>query len=159
MSRQEVKDKLVEKLKLVPQSEEDVVYILSRVRKILERKNHPDKYSILNFYCNLSLHTKITKAPKIIVDELKKFREGSEKTIMFDGSFVDFHGQLKNLLNEEGIQNFYPLEEQVQKEFNGLLIDIWSHTPIRIEYVEAYDVMIEGKHDELGIVISIGTTK
>ena len=155
MGEKEIKDKLLEKLKCIPETEEDIVYILSRVRKILESRNHPEKYSILNFYCNLTLHTKITNAPKIITDELKKFHAGFGNTVMFNGSFTDFHNQLETLLGDEGISNFYPLDERIQKKINEILIDIWSHTPIRIDYTESYDVSIEGTTDEFGICISI----
>lgn len=151
MGEKEIKDKLQRKLNSVPEDEEDVVYILSRIRKILEIEDYPEKFAILNFYCNLALHSKITKPPKIVVKKLKEIQDGSgdyPKTF-FEVTLSDFHNQLKEFCMDYGLSNFYSDEEQKKNlaSFNNLLIDVFSHTPIRIEYIEGFNFTISRTED------------
>ncbi len=76
MAKEQILEKLAEKLKIVPTSESDVVYILSRIRKVLEINNYPETYSTLNFYCNLALHSKIDRLPKSIYDMFVRIKDG-----------------------------------------------------------------------------------
>ena len=72
MSKIQILEKLSTKFQTIPSSEEDVVYVLSRIRKVLEMHDYPEKYSILNFYCNLALHSRIDRYPRIVEDMLKR---------------------------------------------------------------------------------------
>ena len=151
MGEKEIKDKLQKKLTSIPEDEEDVVYILSRIRKILEIEDYPEKFAVLNFYCNLTLHSKITKPPKIVVEKLKEIQSGSgdyPKTF-FDVTLFDFHNQLNEFCKDYGFSSFYSNEEQKKNllSFNNLLIDVFSHTPIRIEYVEGFNFTISRTKD------------
>lgn len=150
MGEKEIKDKLIAKLKSVPESEEDVVYILSRIRKILEINNYPSEFSILNFYCNLTLHAKISKPPKSVIEKLKKINDAAEDyaEALFAITHRDFHEQLNLFCKTYHFGSFYS-ENNSKKvlELNNLLLSVWSHTPIRIEYTEAVDFVIEVTQD------------
>lgn len=143
MGKKEILKKLTDKFRHIPKSEEDAVYVLSRVRKILELDGHPEKYSILNFYCNLALHSKITRPPKIVIERLEKIRAGSDYSNSIVG-FADFHGQLKAFLVEHKLPNFYEIasESDVQ-DFNRVLNSVYSHTPIVTEVVTKYQTSID----------------
>jgi hypothetical protein len=58
-------EKLQKILKQSIYSEQDVVYILSRIRKILEIDEKKEQYKVLNFYCNWALHSKINDTNSI----------------------------------------------------------------------------------------------
>lgn len=166
MGKNEIEDKLRKKLSSIPESEEDIVYILSRVRKLLELKNYPSEFSILNFYCNLTLHAKITRPPKAVVDKLKKVRDATEDyaEALFDITHRDFHKQLDSFCKSYDIESFYSVEETGEsrskklKKLNDLLLSVWSHTPIRIEYVEGFDCIIEQTPDGF-FSVTIGPEK
>ncbi len=143
MSRSEIIEKVVNKSREFPKTEESVVFLLSKIRKILEDDSYPEKYSVLNFYCNLALHSKIERPPKKYSENIKKLIEGED----FDNSFIkfnDFHSQLKVFFDDYGIHNFYlnqPLESK--KIFEQLLIDTWSETPIRISVIDEYNIKVD----------------
>lgn len=68
----EMIDKLSRELKKEMSEECRVVYILSRIRKVLELENSKNKYKVLNFYCNWSLHAKIDNT-KPVREFIKSF--------------------------------------------------------------------------------------
>jgi hypothetical protein len=43
-------------------SPSDQHYLVSQVRQVLEHKRLKQKYNIVNFYCNLTLHTKLSRS-------------------------------------------------------------------------------------------------
>jgi predicted nucleic-acid-binding Zn-ribbon protein len=153
MCEKEIKDKLQKKLSSIPETEEDVVYVLSRIRKIFEINSRPSEFAILNFYCNLTLHTKITRPPKVVVKKLKEIQNGTGDypRTFFDVTLNDFHKQLDEFCKRYGFQSFYSNKKTRLEPFNNLLIDVWSHTPIRIEYVEGFNFTIS--RTEEGIII------
>ncbi len=158
MGEKEIKDKLIEKLVSVPKTEEDIVYVLSRIIKILEINNKPENYSILNFYCNLTLHAQITRPPKIIIEKLKKYHKKADHSMIFEITSGDFHDQLDKFLKEHSIPSFYPIKPEDLKALDDLLLSVWSHTPIRIEYVEAFDISFK-KNIEGGLTVSVKPIK
>lgn len=133
MGEKEILDKLTEVFRK-PLTEEGVVYILSRVRKILEIKNEKKEKSVLNFHCNLALHSRINNVPEEIlntflnltIDRFLKLKENEKYTDPFTTRFNDFHKELKAFIKE----NKLPVFEYDFKSFNELLFKIYSHTPI-----------------------------
>ena len=139
MGQLKILEKLSNKLKSAPASEEDAVYILSRIRKILEIDDFPEKYSILNFYCNLALHSRIDRFPKKVSDMLQRVRRGTDYSNSIV-NFTDFHAQLKDFLKEYDLPNFY--KNYKIGNFNKLLNAIYSDTPITLRCVE-YEIKID----------------
>jgi len=147
MGEIEILNKLSNKLKSVPRSEEDIIYILSRIRKILEISNHPEKYSILNFYCNLSLHPKITKTPKIVSERMREILSGKSPQASIIG-IADFQIQFKEFVKEYNLPDFYlKSSSEERKNFNKIFWDVLSDTPIKIENVVEYDVILKKESD------------
>ncbi len=54
--------KLSDEIKKGINSEVQVVYLLAGIRKLLERDNQKDTYSVLNFHCNWVLHSELNNA-------------------------------------------------------------------------------------------------
>ena len=59
MAREAIRDKLLPKLTQVIRNESQVLYIMSRLRKLLEHSNTQQDFPLVNFYCNWVLHTKL----------------------------------------------------------------------------------------------------
>ncbi len=142
MGEPDILTKLSKKLQTVPSSEEDIVYILSRIRKFLEIKNHPAKYSILNFYCNFALHTKIDKIiPKELGQELKRVHDNLEYNHPFLG-YPKLHEQMVEFMREYSLPNFYTHPDFKGREFTEILNSIYSDTPVIVSFVTQYKAVV-----------------
>lgn len=134
--------KLSEKFESAPRSEEDVVFILSRIRKIIEKENYPEKYSILNFYCNLALHIKIDKrVPKKLADELLRVHTNLEYSHPFFG-YLDLHNQMEKFIKEHNLPDFYEHPDFKGSEFIKLLNSVYCDTPVIVKIVKEYQVVV-----------------
>jgi hypothetical protein len=139
MGENQISEKLYKKLGTPPKLEEDVVYILSRIRKILEIHDYPERYDVLNFYCNLALHSRIDRFPKRVADMLRRAQEGKDYSESIVG-FGDLRKQLISFSEEYKFPNLY--DHCKEGDFNKLLIDIYSETPITFKAVE-YEIHID----------------
>jgi hypothetical protein len=143
MGRLEILEKITLVSKRFPKKEESVVFLISKIRKVLEKDNHPEKYIILNFYCNLSLHSKIDRPPKKISIKVKDLIIGKEiEDIPI--KFSDFHSQLETFFDEYEVNNFYKIRnsDKSKKIFEQLLIETWSDIPIQIGDGSEYIIKI-----------------
>ncbi len=133
----EIVEKLHKKFQTPPTSEEDVVYVLSRIRKLLESKNYPAEFSVLIFYCNLALHVRIDKYSKDVENMLERISIGSDVSDSII-NFYDFHRQIKEFAQR------YNLPEWIYKinDFNKLLNEIYSDTPIIIKKISEYKITV-----------------
>lgn len=127
MAKNQLLEKLSNKLE-VELTEERLVYILSRIRKFLEASDYPSEYSTLNFYCNLTLHSKLTKYdrfPKGASNRLRSLDSGDDYSMAFH---ADFHKELETFLKNYNLPNLY--ERYKIGNLNDILNEIWSDTPI-----------------------------
>lgn len=121
-------------------SEIQMVYILSRIRKVLELNNIKDRYSILNFFSNWALHTEIEKGAypispfltKVIVNDTDDDGFG-----YFDLLFDDLDKFLIEFKLPKRIMNANRLP------LRNILGDIFSDTPLIIQIPpDKYEVKI-----------------
>jgi len=148
MGKPQILEKLTDKLKCVPGSESDVVYILSRIRKILELGNYPEKYSTLLFYCNLALHSTIDRFSKSVNEMLLKVKDGGLNPEAYQNSIIgynDLHKQLSNFLKENNLPDAIYTEEYGVKTFNELLNNIYSETKIILTVKEKFEITVDEK--------------
>jgi|AntRauTorckE6833_2_1112554.scaffolds.fasta_scaffold09456_3 hypothetical protein len=54
---------------------EDVVYLLNRIRILIESKNQKKKYELLNFYGNWIAHYEIEQLPNKIINEIQNMEK------------------------------------------------------------------------------------
>ena len=146
MEKSQIIKKLDVKFQREISSEEDVIYILSRIRKILEIENIKSSYDILNFYCNFALHSRIDHVPPKIKNMFVKMKnDGLNQKNGYTGliiEFEDFHKDLKRFMKEKELSNcLYEKEGEVEK-FNELLTAIYSDTPVTI-ILEKYLAIID----------------
>lgn len=141
MGRSQIFEKLSRKLEEPFLSESDVVYILSRVRKILEIDKKKKDKSVLNFYCNLALHSGINDVPKQILESLIRIKDGTDYSNSIIG-FEDFHKEFKTFLKENKLPESIYTTEKCVREFNKLLLDIFSDTPIILILKNKYQITL-----------------
>src|SRR3989344_2204248 len=133
MGKLDILTKLKNKFASIPKNEEDIIFILSKVRKILDQDSHglESKYGILRFYCNLALHTHIDKVPKELGDEIKRVYDNKSSHHPLYG-YNDLHFQLQKFINEYKLPDFYENPDFQGEEFTGLLNSIYSDTPVTV---------------------------
>lgn len=136
MGKSQIFEKLSKKLKTSPLIESDVVYILSRVRKLIEidyLKSKKKRWIILWFYCSFALHAIMDKnIPEPIYENLKKIENGTDYSSI---GFNDFHKDFFLFLQENKLPQSIYTNNKVQ-EFNDLLFSIYSDTPIIVEKIK-----------------------
>ena len=133
IEKEQILQKLSKKFQHAPVSEEDTVYILSRIRIILEMENYPEEYKFLKFYCDFGLHPKITRVPKAVFDKLQGIQKDDDLSADYSMLFhKDFHKELKDFLINHSLPNFYNKNFR-QNDFNRLLNAVCSDSKIIIE--------------------------
>lgn len=144
MGEKEISDKLLNKLQSIPRSEEDIIYILSRIRKLLELEDHPAEYNILNFYCSLALHSKMDKIiPEEIADGIVKSHtdyEGQHPHPFL--GYLKFHEQLIKFLEDHNLPSFYRLKDFKMGKFLELLNSVYSDTPVIVKLITQYQTVV-----------------
>ena len=107
MGQIEIIEKLDKELRRDIKEECQVVYILSRVRKILEIKNQNEKYKLLKFYCNWTLHSKLDRKSTTVLlknlfeQDIDCKKVGKENARLLISKHSDFF-KLSNLRQELG---------------------------------------------------------
>ena len=127
MARDEIKEKLNKALRKDINEECQVVYILSRIRKLIEIEDSKEKYKVLKFYCDWSLHSIIenTKPVEDILDEFISDEE-SRVNFLYFKRFVDEFGKFA----EEHNLTSEIFEHKKLDRFLELLAEVLSDTPI-----------------------------
>lgn len=146
MVKSQILDKLSNKMVEDSLSESDVVYILSRVRKILEMEESKNIYSVLNFYCNFALHYKIDRVPEKIKNMLIKIKNGGSNPDNYTNSIIDFgdfRQDFEKFIEEHNLPNYIYKRKYGARDFNKLLISIYSDTPIELKLKEEYVITID----------------
>lgn len=147
-----------EKLKAVLRknsfNEVDVVYILSRIRKILEIDNKEKKYKKLKFFCDWALHKQIDNTDPVSED-LQNF----DDTIVVHKflQYEQFDKEFKRFLSEYKIDTDIYSNLKSRLEFHQLLIEIYSDTPVIVKTIKKRKITI--KKGELQEVILDDGTK
>jgi hypothetical protein len=104
--KNDIRNKLQGELIKQIEGEPQVVYILSRIRKIIEIDKKEDDYAKLKFYCDWALHSKINNvgAMREILDGIiaRDGKAGMDLTMQFD----TLHGEIKRFLKEYGLSPF-----------------------------------------------------
>lgn len=121
----ELKEKIRVALNETDINEYLVVFVMSRIRKLLELENIKSSYKLVNIYCNWSLHTKIDRTDDIkdILEEFVNKAETRHNLLMLN----EFKNHFKKFVSE--VLNINLTEDYVNK-FSLILLNIISDTPI-----------------------------
>lgn len=147
MGRIEILEKLDREIKKDIREECQVVYILSRIRKILEAKNtvipigSDRKYQLLWFYCSWVLHYVMDRdsTQKLLrnlfsngIDNQKSAKENAEMLKSNNPDFFKFSSfklELHEFFNEHELS--LDLLDNKWNNFCQILLEIIKETPIR----------------------------
>jgi hypothetical protein len=145
----DIKEKLLTELSEEINTERQVIYILSRIRKILESDKKKKKYKVLNFYCNWALHAEIEdiSSVKDLVDGI--LSEDSKALLEFM-KFNIFHTEFKKFLSEYGLPTNISDDEALRLNFNINLSNIYTDTPMVIKEIKRTRIIWSGASDENG---------
>jgi hypothetical protein len=140
MGQIEVIEKLNRELKKNIKDECQIIYILSRVRKILEINDQKGKYKLLNLYCNWVLHNKLDRKNTTVLladlfeQDIDCQKGGKENAIRIKSNHSNFF-KLSSLKQELG--NFFKdhnlsfdLSNKNWLIFVRLLLEIIKDCPI-----------------------------
>jgi len=145
MGREQIYYKLQKELEKDVLEESQVVYILSKIRKLLEIYKIQGKYKFLNFYCNWAFHSKIDrteKVSKILID----FINGNQRERFL--TFKEFISELKTFLEEFELPTKIIEIEKNYYHFLNILLDIYSETPLSV-YSEKKKIIIRKPDEEI----------
>lgn len=136
--RNNLLDKLSVALKNDISNECEVVYILSKIRKLIDVEDKRDKYKILEFYCDWALHSKMTFGTKKIGGILEDFinHKDGGGFLKFDSFITDY----KRLIEEYNLPKiiFYNNENADRLKnsiiFINYLISIYNDVPLEFDF-------------------------
>lgn len=126
----DIVSKLATHLQKTSFEEADVVYILSRVRKLLETNGNHNKYRKLKFYCDWALHAEIEKGTKVFQEELEAFIAGDKEAGGAILTHQYFETEFREFLKEYGISEGSYMNMPTRMRFRELLAGIYSDTPL-----------------------------
>ncbi len=135
--RLQILDKLTVELKKEIKSEIQVVFILSKIRKLLEWENAKGRYKILNFYCNWVLHNKIDRTEPVgkILRDFIVNKADRYKLVFHE----EFKKEFRRFLKDYNLPVLSPISmEKFKNELNKAL----SETPVEIVIGTRYRIKL-----------------
>lgn len=137
-------DKITNKLRkcLVKEKldEVHVVFLLSRIRKILEMSGR-NNYTKLKFFCDWALHTEIENTDAVYEELIDFFVIGHESYL-----YKPFHTEMKKFLIENSIDTLIYKEMKNTLAFENILDEIYSDTPL---FIRSKNIKITLKKGDL----------
>lgn len=131
--RNDIRGKLQTELNKKIEGEPQVVYILSRARKILEIDKTEEEYKKLKFYCDWALHSTINNvgAVKDLLDGIvvADGKSGSDLTMQFS----TFHEEFKRFLEANELSTTLYDSGKNTFLFNMFLSQIYADTPLIVD--------------------------
>lgn len=129
--RGDIQEKLQGELKKEIKEESQVVYILSRIRKLLEIDKKLDKYNILKFYCDWSLHNEIDRHQTLLTELLGDMPDGEKTNGLL--TFEIFRRELEFFIEEYKLETYIYKNAENESNFKKLLVSIYSEVPLIIK--------------------------
>jgi hypothetical protein len=131
--RNDIREKLQNELNKKIEGEPQVIYILSRVRKILEIDKKGEEYSKLKFYCDWALHSEINN-----VGAVRDILEGiialnGESGLDLTMQFTTFHEEFKKFLQEYNLSTIIYDSDVSRFPFEMSLSQIYADTPLIVD--------------------------
>lgn len=138
----DIKEKLRVELAKPIKEESQIIYILSRVRKILEldEATNQGKYKKLKFYCDWSLHSKIEKGTKPFQEEFEKFVQGDMESGSAVLTFQFFDKEFIAFLKQYEISSELYKTLVYNLAFKKLLAKIYSDTPLIVTLEKKFEI-------------------
>lgn len=151
----DIKSKLNIELGKSIKTEPQVIYILSRIRKILEVDKKEGNYRKLKFYCDWALHSQIDNTKPISEVLGKVVAEPENASDFFNYRPLD--DELKKFFIEYNLSSTIYDTDDSQRIFKEVLTGIYSDTPLVIKQIKKtrvsiHKVTIKNTH-EIGFTV------
>lgn len=138
----DIKEKLRIELSKPITSENQVIYILSRVRKILEIDVdiNQAKYKKLKFYCDWALHSRIDKGTKTFQEEFEKVAQGDMESLTAILTFQYFDTEFFDFMEQYHIppESYKTIENNMA--FKEFLAQIYEDTPLIVTLEKKFEI-------------------
>lgn len=136
--RESVKDKVSQLIERGPETfnEYELIFMLSRIRKIIESDRTQKKYQNLWSYCNWALHNQIDRGAmleRLASAGAFKDNEITEEEIHLMAFNYLFSELRKFIIDELGIKDF-EYKESARNNLEVLFNEIYRDTPLIISY-------------------------
>ncbi len=120
--------------------EKDVIFILSKIRKLIENENLSNNFPLLKRHTDWALHAKIIEASpmKIILQNIEKTilaNKYQPSLVLEMVDFVEFRKQLISLLTQFNIPNKLN-ETDYWREFRKYFVEILVDCPLKPNFGE-----------------------
>ena len=137
MGREENLNKLNEEFQKEIKDECQVFCIMSRIRKALEHHNIKDKFKIINFYCNWTLHTELDSTSPIFlllleIEQSILSKKYDIKPVMDIVDFRYFRKEIGIFLSDFNIVNPFG-DIKYWKNFRRLFVTILVDSPLNLK--------------------------
>lgn len=150
--KNDIKEKLQIILRKESLEESDIVYILSRVRKILEIDGKEKNFRKLKFYCDWSLHAQICNTDSM-KDELDDFPNNQVNLFHFI-NYGSFQDEFKRFLKEYQLDTNIYDNDVAALHFIQILSQILSDTPLIVKTVKKKKIILTVEGDFLGLKVT-----
>ncbi len=172
---QDIKDKLNNKLRSLPYTEVDVVYILVQTYKILESSDMLESYKTIKFFRNWSCHAKLNgdaarifKDAYTLIENQNSFKDRFEFIDAFtDQISICFSKYSFSKLRQQTEESFASLgvEGLNWEEFRKSLYGVIQDTPLivldeqreEIMRFKCVDAIYDMEHDDIEIEVTTET--
>ncbi|PIR84223.1 hypothetical protein COU18_00530 [Candidatus Kaiserbacteria bacterium CG10_big_fil_rev_8_21_14_0_10_51_14] len=130
--KEDIRSKLQDHLLKESYEESDVVYILSRIRKLIELdeiNRNRSTYKKLKFFCNWALHVQIDEATSVS-DLLLQIKNGGRPTFEI---YQLFSSELSRFLEEQRLHTSIFDSDIVKMNFLNKLGEVYKDTPLIVK--------------------------
>lgn len=127
----DIKLKLSSELTKNIDSEAQVIYILSRIRKIIDSEKRGGEFKVLKFYCNWALHHQIDDTAP--VDKYIRNLKSPDTLKFLDFSL--FSDELLRFFKKHSLPSVICTDKTREENFKSLLIEILLDTPLMIKKI------------------------
>lgn len=118
--------------------EEDVVYILITIGKLIEMAGEKEDYETLVFYRNWVAHPELDRQSSFVKKLGDRFRDMDKRVhIVTTGvfgfvSFIEVEREIMKFVHQQVEQNFF-LSKETKDSLRGSLIKAVANTPVHIK--------------------------
>lgn len=138
----------------------DVAFFMSQVRNLLESRNLKSKYSVLNFYCNWTFHTKIDQSMvcfrmlERLTENILAHKDSPPNSAFFTAvsatvAVPTLRDELNAFCSEVGVPDTVCHNDQVWKTFFSMVAAILVDRPIQFPDVSKMKPKVKAIYDSI----------
>jgi len=138
----------------------DVAFLMSRVRNLLEERRLESKYSVLNLFCNWTVHPKIDRSMvcfrmlERLTDNILKHKDSPPDSVFFAAvtetlAVLQLRDQFVGFCSEFSVPDSFCSDADIWKRFFSMLASILVDTPIQFPDVSSMKPKVKAIYDSI----------